>query len=193
MDEEKRSREEREKGFIFGWSLPPRLHPRRVEECPPPAGVGTPRRRKAAADKKIPAVSLVQFHRAILTAPGQSAARDCRAARAVRDSGAGPKFGAGLGVIRMILVTVCFISTADIAPKIPALPTSFSRKGWRIRLGVQFESITVRDSVCYSALYATTWQSGTTLHCSIRICPCYSIQYVKLISRSMQNVSTIPN
>lgn len=122
-----------------------------VHSAPSP-GVGTPRRRKAA-DKKIPAVSLVQFHRAILTAPGQSAVSDCRAPRAVRDPGTGPKFGAGLGVIRMILVTVCFISTADIAPRIPALSTSISREGWRFRLG---ESTTYSTSYVFCTLLLGT-------------------------------------
>lgn len=92
----------------------------------------------------------------------------------------------------MILVTVCFISTADIAPRISALPTSFSRKGWRFRLGVQFGLLQYVFSVCYSApMLLGTW----ILLCTVRVVleNLYSIQYVKLISRYMQHVSTIPN
>lgn len=81
----------------------------------------------------------------------------------------------------MILVTVCFISTADIAPRIPALSTSISRKGWRFRLG---ESTCYANATLHSALLLGTLILPllySVLRSNKISCVSYSIQYVKLI------------
>lgn len=69
---EQRSRGEERRDLYLPGASPPRLHPRRVEECPPPAGVGTPRRRKAADKKSRQFLSFNSIVQSLLRPANQS-------------------------------------------------------------------------------------------------------------------------